>query len=260
MSVSALLEAFLVPRESPVNFAEALALGLLGDEVSVFHVSGTGNTTTTPADLWTNSGGAVNRILPTQPTAVTGASQSADDASTGIGAREVELVGWDDEWNLATETLALDGTTPVQTTTAFVRLIRARVVSAGSLGHNAGDLAFSIDAKEQAGVPATENRSFSAQFSVPPGRLGFVYDWRVSASKGGGQIDYGAVRFHVQPKDEVFFPIEELMITDGAGLARSGALYVAQPQTDLSVRAWSAGSGSERWVASSYFVAILPAQ
>ena len=68
-------------------------------------------------------------------------SASANDASGGTGARTVEIQGLDSNWNLLTETVTMNGLTPVVTTQEhFLRVFRARVVTAGSLQSNAAQI------------------------------------------------------------------------------------------------------------------------
>lgn len=255
-AVSASLKPYLTSTAAALDLGEALALGRCDEMARVFLMSGAAATGSLLADLWPPG---ANMSYPTVATVVSVSSSSAQDSAGGDGARVVEIVGWDEDWDLTTETLALDGATAVTTVAAFWRVLRVRVVGVGSAGKNAGTLALTIDATTAAVVPAGSNASVQPHFTVPVGHLGYVYDWRVSAAKGGGQIDRGAIRFQARPKGEVFFPVEEVLITGGGGLSRSGPLYVAEAETDLTVRAWSAGAGSDRWVASSYSVAVFPA-
>ena len=67
-------------------------------------------------------------------------SSSANDSSAGTGARTVELQGLDSSWNLLTETITMNGTTAVTTTGSFLRIFRARVVTAGTSLRNEGDI------------------------------------------------------------------------------------------------------------------------
>lgn len=256
MDVTALLKSYLTPNVSPLDLAEALTLGLLGDTVRTFHVCGVVNTTASWADVW-GPGGV--RINPSSAMVVQCYSSSTTDTSSGNGARAVEITGWDENWNLATETINLNGTTAVASISKYERIISVRVTTAGSNGANTGVLSFEIDSKVMATIAIGDNAGFHSHFTVPPNHVGYVYGWRFSAAKGGGQIDYGAIRFYVAPTGNAYYPHEQHALTEGAGLTSSGPLLIADQQTELVVRAKSTGTGSERYVATSYHVAVIPA-
>lgn len=256
MEITALLESFLTPTTPPLDLSEMLALGLLGTQVRTFHVCGVGNITASWADLW-GAGGI--RSLPSAAAVVRVTSTTTLDASAGTGANTVEVVGWDEAWDIVTEAITLNGTTVVSSTNKFHRIISARVKTAGSTGANAGTLTFTISSKTMATIEIGDNASFHSHFTVPPGHLGYVYGWRFSAAKGGGQIDHGAIRLYVGPPGNAHYPREQHALTEGSGLTSSGPLLVVDEQTEIVARAKSTGSGSERYVATSYHIALFPA-
>lgn len=89
------LISFLTPRHPPTSLAEAMTLGLLGDSVRVFHRCGVANTSTSQVDLWALG---ANMDYPTAATVVSCSSNSGSDRSTGTGARQLEVTGWDENW------------------------------------------------------------------------------------------------------------------------------------------------------------------
>ena len=258
MDVTALVKPYLTPTDPPIDLSQALALGLLGDEVRTFHVCGVVNTTTSWADLW-GAGGI--RADPSASAAVVRiVSTSSTDSASGTGARSVEIVGWSSSWNVVTEVVNVNGTSTVSSTNSFHRIISARVVTAGASGANAGTLTLTISSKTMATIAIGDNASFHSHFTVPPNHIGYVYGWRFSAAKGGGQIDHGAIRFYVGPSSQVYYPHEQHALTEGGGFIGSLPLLVVGGQSELVVRAKSTGSGSERYVTTSYHVALFPAQ
>jgi hypothetical protein len=258
MDLTALVKPYLIPTDPPLDFSQALALGLLGDEVRTFHVRGVANTTTSWADLW-GAGG-----IRAEPAATAGivriVSTSSSDASSGTGARSVEVVGWNSSWAVVTEVIDLDGTSTVSSSNSFHRVISARVVTAGTGGANVGTLTFTISSKTMAIIAIGDNASLHSHFTVPPDHIGYVYGWRFSAAKGGGQIDHGAIRFYVGPSSQVYHPHEQHALAEGGGSIGSLPLLVAGGRTELVVRAKSTGAGSERYVTTSYHVALFPVQ
>lgn len=258
MDVTALLDPYLTPINPPLDLPQALALGLLGSSVRTFQVCGVGNTTTTWIDLW--SGGSIRADPSASAAVVRIVSSSSADASAGTGARSIEIVGWGSSWDLVTEVISLNGTTTVSSSSSFHRIISARVATAGTGGANAGTLTCSISSKTMATIAIGDNASFHAHFTVPANHIGYVYGWRFSAAKDGGQIDHGTIRFYVGPSGRVFYPHEQHALTEGGGFMGSLPLLVVEGQTELVVRAKSTGTGSERYVTTSYHVALFPAQ
>ena len=56
---------------------------------------------------------------PTDVQTLSVVSASANDASGGTGARTVEIQGLDTNWDVVTETITMNGVTPVVTTQTF---------------------------------------------------------------------------------------------------------------------------------------------
>lgn len=81
------------------------------------------------------------------PEATTGAlvsiaSDSANDAAAGTGAQTVILEGIDQNWDAQTETVTLNGTTPVNTINQWIAINRAYIAAVGSFGTNEGNITF----------------------------------------------------------------------------------------------------------------------
>ena len=75
---------------------------------------------------------------PPSATTMTVSSSDTNDTSAGTGARTVLISGLDGDYNEISETITLNGQTPVTTTNSFIRVNRAIVLTAGSGGANAG--------------------------------------------------------------------------------------------------------------------------
>jgi len=102
-------------------------------------------------------------------------SSSANDAAAGTGARTLRIGGLDADWLPYEETIALNGTTPVETVGSFRRVFYAEVVTAGSGFVNAGNLSV-CKTGTTAGtthlwvlVPIGLNCSTSGLYTVPAG-------------------------------------------------------------------------------------------
>lgn len=126
---------------------------------------------------------------PAAATAMKVSSSSANDAAAGTGARTVIVSGLDQDYNEASETVTLNGQTEVLTTTTFIRVFRAFVVTAGSGGTAAGTI-YVGTGTVTAGVPATvyaeiflgDNQTTMALWTVPAGYTLYITSGTFSAA------------------------------------------------------------------------------
>ena len=123
---------------------------------------------------------------PTAAATLSVVSASANDASGGTGARTVEIQGLDSSWNLLTETITMNGLTPVVTTGSFLRVFRARVVTAGSLKSNAAQITMSSGGTTLAYITYDTigmGQTLMAVYTIPNGKTGYIINLNVSSSK-----------------------------------------------------------------------------
>jgi len=122
-------------------------------------------------------------------------SSDTDDTSAGTGARTVELQGLDSSWNLLTETVTMNGTSAVTTTGSFLRIFRARVVTAGSSGRNEGTITIrdqdtsTTRALITNGATDGNGQTLMAVYTIPAGKTGYIININVSSAKDQEQ-DY----------------------------------------------------------------------
>ena len=115
-------------------------------------------------------------------------SGSANDASGGTGARTVEIQGLDSSWNLLTETVTMNGTTTVTTSGNFLRVFRARVVTAGSSETNEGTITMnhttSGDLLAQISFDTIgQGQTLMALYTIPAGKTGYIINVNFSSAK-----------------------------------------------------------------------------
>ena len=115
-------------------------------------------------------------------------STDTDDSSTGTGARTVEIQGLDSSWNILTETVTMNGTTTVTTTNDFLRVFRARVVTAGSTQTNEGTITMnhttSGDLQAQISFDTIGvGQTLMACYTIPAGKTGYIINVNFSSSK-----------------------------------------------------------------------------
>ena len=122
-----------------------ICLGRIADHTFVRKFGANSSVSTSEEIIWNNSGTYQGFL--TSATAVRVASGGdANDTAAGTGAREVTIVGLDENWEEATEAVATaGGSASGNTTTTFIRVFRAYVSSSGTYGNgltgaNAGNI------------------------------------------------------------------------------------------------------------------------
>jgi hypothetical protein len=136
--------------------------------------------------LWSESGAYTWMTTPQQlKVASVGAAAGNDDgAPLGTGARTLELQGLDENWDLLTETITLNGATAVTTTNKFIRCFRAKVLTAGSTGGNEGAINVYDNggANQVAHIPIGYNQTMQAIYTVPADYTAWLLRWYASSA------------------------------------------------------------------------------
>lgn len=105
-----------------------------------------------------------------------------NDTLAGSGARKMCLCGLDQDWNNVTEEVELNGTTPVASTTTFIRLWRMFVSEVGTYGgENAGEITATVGGNVCATVPAGFGQTQIAIYTVPASHRAFITGIRFSS-------------------------------------------------------------------------------
>lgn len=145
---------------------------------------------TTEESVWPD-GGTVPH--PTVASVLKISSSNAADTSAGTGARTVAIVGLDGDYNEVSESVILDGQTPVNTGYSYLYVNKFYVTSVGSGGHNAGDINAGTGVVT-AGVPAVlydliatgYNNRTTGHYCVPAGYTGYIMQGLFSAGQASG--------------------------------------------------------------------------
>ena len=122
-------------------------------------------------------------------------STDTNDTSAGTGARTVLLKGVNSSGYLAEETVTLNGTTNVTTSTSWKFIYEMRVQTTGSGDVNAG----TITAKTTTGatltcqIDPTEGLSHMAAFMIPDDYTGYIVE--IEGDSTGAQTDLDAIFF-----------------------------------------------------------------
>lgn len=129
-------------------------------------------------------------------------SSSTNDASAGTGARTVYITGINNNGEEASETVALNGQTAVNTTKTYSFIQSVTVLAVGSGGANAGNIYVGTGVVT-AGVPAVihgfigigENNSLTGAWQCPTGHTAYVTVGSIaSGTETGGNFVTGRLK------------------------------------------------------------------
>jgi hypothetical protein len=194
---------------------------------------------------------------PAAATVMKVSSSSNDDDAAGTGARTVTVSGLDANYNEVSETVELDGQTEVLTTTQFIRVSRAFVVTAGSGGTAAGTI-YVGTGMVTAGVPATiyavitlgDNQTTMAVWTVPAGYTLYITGGTFSAASNNA-AQYVLGEFVIRPFGGVFRLAADITVNSNV-FRYDWEIPLAIPEkTDIEARA-IALSGSNFYVTASF--------
>lgn len=147
---------------------------------------------TTASTVW--SGGSTSYVQLTSGTALEAVSASSSDTSNGTGARTIKVWGVDSSYLPFTETITLNGLTPVPlSNTSVIAINKTEVVTVGSGLANAGKIdirAVSGGAVKSSIQAVAESINLSADFvyTVPASMYGLLKRVQVHARTSTGDL------------------------------------------------------------------------
>jgi hypothetical protein len=103
-------------------------------------------------------------------------SSASDDKDSGTGIRRMIIEGLDANWAYQSESIDLEGLTPVSSANTYIRVNRVTSTAVGSSGSAVGNI--TIDGNTTANVygyiPIGENKTELGFYTVPAGKKGMV--------------------------------------------------------------------------------------
>jgi hypothetical protein len=187
---------------------------------------------------------------PPSATTMTVSSSNTNDTSAGTGARTVQILGLDGDYNEISETITLNGQTAVTTTNSFLRVNRAIVLTAGSGEANAG-IIYVGTGTVTTGVPANvyttingdgTNQSLQAFWTVPANYNAYIYQTNVSTGNSSNTPAVLKTLLVARPHGGVFNTKEVIVLTDGNHLQKYSFPITLTEKTDIEFRAESSSS------------------
>jgi cephalosporin-C deacetylase-like acetyl esterase len=137
----------------------------------------------TEESVWPN-GGTVPH--PTTASVLDIVSTSTDDDAAGTGARTVFIEGLDNNYNVVSETVVLDGTTVVETVNSFLYVNQLYVATTGSGGVNAGEITAKVSTTLYDLIAVGYNQRTTAHYCVPAGYTAYLTEGAITAGQASG--------------------------------------------------------------------------
>jgi len=183
-------------------FASPVVTSRLSDKSMSFPIFGDNQLigTANEEDVW-NVGGRLTYM--TAPGLLDLVSTDAADNPAGAGLTEVRISGLDENYDLQTETLQLNGTTIVQTLSLWIRIYAMAGSKPGAADPNtaaSGTITLSDGGNIQAQILTDETASSMSMFTIPAGYTGFFDQVFIS----GGPNDDFIARFKVRREGNIF--------------------------------------------------------
>lgn len=167
----------LALKRTDVDWWTAVSLGKIpGFMMAVAQGTNTDvDTASVPEDL-IPAGGTYS--WPTVAAQLEIVSSSVNDAAAGTGARTVLVTGLNASLAVISETVTMNGLTPVTTVNSYLRVNSLNAITVGALGYNDGEIVIRALAAgpRRFTIPATFGRGQSCIFTVPAGFNGWLLD------------------------------------------------------------------------------------
>lgn len=216
------------------NFFADVSYGLHGANYRPLSVFGNNPDVDAQEDIWTGGG-----LYPwmTAATSLEILSASASDEAAGIGARTVNIQGLNAAFGEVSQTITMNGVTPVAIPTQIYRINAVSVVTVGSNGVNVGDITIrdAGGGTTRAVVQAGYGISRQSQFTVPLGYSMIVEQVLLSINRPSTARD-ATVASYVKPDGLSSRMAVELSI-DGNPFNQPLIVAVALPEkTDFGLR------------------------
>jgi len=177
---------------------------------------------------------------------VTVTSESVLDTNGGTGAWTIDLQGLDANGLMQSEIVTLDGDNSVTSTLSYLRLPRAKILTAGSTGKNQGEITVRqsiTTANIFCVMPAEYNSTMITAFTIPKNCYGYLISQATSISnKRAASVD---VRIQKRKENSVFQVAGEASVNSvGTGrITRNFEVPVKlSPMTDIFMEASASAS------------------
>jgi hypothetical protein len=164
---------------------------------------------TGPEDIWSAGDNFTGQPINFTPATVTVSSSSTADTSGGTGAETIEIIGLktsSSEFE-ESETIIMNGTSDVTSSNTWWRITRARVLTAGSGGENAGNITI-----ESTGsgtpvmnyIPVGFNNTSTCAYTVPANNTLLIKKIKISSTRDSAGNTGCVISLRVRESGGVF--------------------------------------------------------
>jgi hypothetical protein len=122
-------------------------------------------------------------VWPAAAATISVVSSSVNDTAAGTGARTLYIEGLDSNYLVISETITLNGATPVVTANSYLRVNYAYILTAGSGGVNAGNITGTLSANPIFYIEANQGQAHQLQYTVPAGKSLLVMSTRYGTGR-----------------------------------------------------------------------------
>ena len=197
--------------------------------------------------------------FPTSALTTTVVSTSANDTSSGTGARTVEIQGLASDYSRLTSTATLNGLTPVTLPTNFLRVFRIKVLTAGSTGWNEGNIEVKHSTTVLGYITIGRNQTLMAIYTIPLNCTGYFYQWHteISADIGSTNTKQAEIRLLARPFGGVFNTKDLRVLQSNASQLQNynKIPIVFEEKTDIKIQAYSGTNNT--YVTSGFEILLI---
>ena len=153
-------------------------------------------TSNVQSDVWSHNDTTLTYLTSAETLNVS-SSNSNDTNSSGTGARKLLINGLDNDYNLQQEVVNLNGTTDLETTLAYLRVFRARVIDNGESGPNQGNITLTSSSSStiQGYIESDVGSTQMSHFTIPNGytAISTGITFSIYRSSGGSGTKSGEI-------------------------------------------------------------------
>jgi hypothetical protein len=181
-------------------------------------------------------------------------SDDTNDDVAGTGARTLRIQGLDGSYNLAEETVDMDGTTTVTTTQTFLRVFRMSVETAGTSGNNEGTITVTYTGGSDVAATITEGngQTLMTLYTIPAGYTGYLLSMNISSGKDQ-EMEFKFIQRDNSVANAAFQTKQFLDVRGGQTTVIFNAINIIPQKSDIYV----SGKASSTSSASASFDLLL---
>jgi len=172
-------------------------------------------------------------------------SDDTNDDVAGTGARTLRIQGLDGSYNLAEETVDMDGTTTVTTTQTFLRVFRMSVETAGTSGNNVGNISVTYTGGSDvaATISPGNGQTLMCLYTIPASYTGYLLSMNISSGKDQ-EMDFKFIQRDNSVANAGFQTKQFLNVRGGQTTVIFNAINVIPQKSDIYVSGKASSTSS----------------